>query len=313
MKVDVYVASPSTLAKTVDVTGSLLPFEETEIHAEIGGLITGIYFTEGAYVTAGKVLVTLKDDDLRAQLRKLEIQAKTAEQTVRRYGELLEIQGVSKQEYDLNVLSLNAIRADMAIVRTSMAKTRVTAPYSGTMGLRNISKGAYVSPATSISTLRKSGQLKLDFTVPEKYSTKITRSTPIYFTVENNTKQYLAHVTATENFITQDSRSLNVRAVVDQPDASLIPGQFATIEIPLSADYAAYMIPTQAIIPKARTKEILILNNGKTEQRVVTTGIRDSSRIEILTGLKAGDTVILTGLMSIKPGSKVKAGTIKKM
>jgi membrane fusion protein (multidrug efflux system) len=94
-------------------------------------------------------------------------------------------------------------------------------------------------------------------------------------------------------------------------DRALTAGQFAKVNIALDTDFSVYMIPSQAIIPQARTKEVIVLENGKASFRTVTTGIRDSSRVEVNTGLKAGDTIVITGLMSIKPGAAVSISNIK--
>ncbi len=312
LTVEVHVAATEKVSRTVEVTGSLLPYEVTEIHPEASGLITGIYFTEGAYVSAGKVLATIKDDDLRAQLNKLKVQERTAQQTAERYKSLLEISGVSQQDYDIKVLERNSLLADMQILRAQLVQTKIIAPFSGKVGLRNISKGAYVTPQTAVTTLRKVDKLKLDFTVPEKYGALMAKGNPVYFTIDNMDKKFLATVIATENFITEATRSLNVRAVVASANAELVAGQFAKIEIPLGNASEAYMIPSQAIIPRARNKEILLLINGKAEIREITTGIRDSARVEVLTGIKAGDSIITTGLMSIKPGAAVNVSKSKK-
>ena len=129
-----------------------------------------------------------------------------AEQTAERYGALLKINGVSQQEYDLNVLAVNNIKADINIVRTSISKTSVRAPFSGRMGLRNISVGAYISPQTTISTLRKISQLKLEFTVPERYGSKMKAGGQVNFMIENNTKSYLAKIDRTPKRTTRGSR-----------------------------------------------------------------------------------------------------------
>lgn len=311
LKVDAYIVKQTALSKDLDVTGNLLPYEVTEIHPEVAGLVTNIYFSEGSYVSAGKLLVTLKNNDLIAQLNKLYVQEKSAQLTVKRYGELLLASGVSQQEYDENVLKVNTIKADISILKTSIAKTRILAPYGGIMGLRNISKGAYITPQTAISSLRQINRLKLEFSVPEVYSKSIKVGGPVTFTVQNSEQKFLANVIATENFIEQENRSLKVKAVMARADKALTAGQFAKVNIPLDADYSAYMVPSQAIIPQARTKEVIVLENGKASFRTVTTGTRDSSRVEVTTGLKAGDTIIITGLMSIKPGAPVSIAQIK--
>ena len=311
LKVEGFIVKQSSLSKDIDVTGSLLPYEVTEIHPEISGLVTNIYFNEGSYVSAGKLLLTLRSDDLVAQLNKLHVQQKAAALTVKRYAELLKVNGVSQQEYDQNVLTVNTIQADIAILKTNIAKTRIVAPFSGIMGLRNISKGAYVTPQTPISNLRQVNRLKIEFSVPEVYSKSIRVGSPVTFTVQNSDQLFLANVTATENFIEQNNRSLKVRAVMAKADRALTAGQFAKVNIALDTDFSAYMIPSQAIIPKARNKEVIVLEDGKATFRTVTTGIRDSSSVEVKTGLKAGDTIVITGLMTIKPGAAVAISRIK--
>ncbi len=311
-RVDGYIVSPKTLSQDIEVPGSLAPYEETEIHPEVAGRVTAIYFKEGANIGQGGALIKLYDGDLQAQLQKYQTQLKVSEQTAKRYEALLKINGVSQQEYDLYNLSTNNILADMNIMRTSIAKTSIRAPFTGKLGLRMISVGAYVTPATVITTLRKVSQLKLEFTVPEKYSAEMKSGGSLNFTIENSDKSYTAKISATENNITEDTRSLRVRAVVEKPDPSLIAGTFAKVQIKLAENNAALMIPTQAIIPQARNKKVMVIRNGVAAMETVVTGTRDSANVEIVSGLKAGDTVVITGILTVKPGAKVHLNKVKK-
>jgi membrane fusion protein (multidrug efflux system) len=311
-KVEAYIVTPQLLSQDIEMPGSLIPFEETELHPEVSGRVTAINFKEGATASQGSVLLKLYDGDLQAQLKKLQVQLKVAEQTVERYASLLKINGVSQQEYDLNVLAVNNIKADINIIETNIAKTQLRAPFSGKIGLRSISIGAYVTPQTVIGTLRQLSQLKLAFTVPEKYGTKMQPGNIIHFTLDNDPTSFAAKIIATENNISTDTRSLMVKAIVEKPNAKLIPGAFTKVQIPLGENNAALMIPSQAIIPKARNKEVMLYANGIVKNQVVTTGTRDSASIEIVSGLKAGDTVLISGLLMIKPGAKVILNKIKK-
>lgn len=309
-KVDAFVVTPKILSQDIEMPGSLIPAEETELHPEVSGRVTGIYFNEGSNVLQGSVLVKLYDGDLQAQLSKLRVQLKVAEETMARYEALLKINGVSQQEYETYKLSVNNIQADMSIVQTSIARTQLRAPFSGRLGLRNISIGAYITPATTISTLRKINQLKLEFSVPEKYGSEMKPGNKVEFMLESNEKVYIAKIIATENNIAEESRSLKIRAMVDKPDAQLIAGSFAKVKIELGQNDAALMIPSQAVIPKARNKEVILYRNGTATTATVTTGIRDSAMVEITSGLKTGDTVLITGLLTTKPGSKVVLGKV---
>ncbi|MEO6541544.1 MAG: efflux RND transporter periplasmic adaptor subunit [Ferruginibacter sp.] len=311
-KVDVFIVSATTLSQDIEMPGSLIAAEETELHPEVSGRVTGIYFKEGSQVGQGSLLVKLYDGDLQAQLSKLRVQLKVAQETLQRYDALLKIGGVSVQEVETYKLSVNNIRADMSIVQTSIARTSLRAPFSGKLGLRNISIGAYITPASVISTLRKVSQLKLEFTVPEKYGAGMKQGGQVQFTIDNNEKTYAARIIATENNIAEETRSLKVRALVDKPDAQLIAGTFVKVKIGLGENNAALMIPSQAVIPKARNKQVIVYRNGLANMETVTTGIRDTSMVEITSGLKAGDTVLISGLLSTKPGSKVSINKVNK-
>ena len=124
---------------------------------------------EGKQVAKGTILAKLYDGDLKAQLNKLQVQLALAQKTEERQSQLLKIQGISQQDYDISLLQVNNLRADIGILETSIAKTIVRAPFSGKIGLNKISPGAYVSPASVIATISQTDQLKLDFTISEKY------------------------------------------------------------------------------------------------------------------------------------------------
>ncbi|MBS1512345.1 MAG: efflux RND transporter periplasmic adaptor subunit [Bacteroidetes bacterium] len=305
LKVDAYVVSPRKLSQDIEVPGSLAAYEEVELHTEAAGRVTGVYFKEGSFVQQGALLIKLYDGDLVAQLQKLQVQLKSAEQTADRYAALLKINGVSQQEYDLNVLAVNNIKADIDITKTSITKTSLRAPFSGKMGITTIAPGAYLSPTTAVATLRKVSQLKLQFMVPEKYISSMKPGSTVQFRIENNPKTFLAKISATENTVASDSRSLTVKAIVENPSSQLLAGVFAKVQIPLSENNDALMIPTQAVIPQTRDKKVLAVRNGIASLETVTTGIRDSANVEITSGLKAGDTVLITGLLATKPGTKV--------
>jgi membrane fusion protein (multidrug efflux system) len=310
-RVEGYVVKVIPVAENLELPGSIIANEATEIHPEISGRLTYLNTAEGKVVGKGTLIAKIYDGDLRAQLNKLNVQLRVQEQTAKRYEELLKINGVSQQEYDMIRLQSNNIRADIAIVQSNIMRTEIRAPFSGTLGLKVISPGAYVTPATVLTTIRQNNELKLDFTLPEKFTGQLRPGQLVSFTSEGNSKIYNAKVTATESGISEESRSLRVRAAVVNNDRNLLPGAFAKVKIGFEPDPNAIMIPSQAIVPQARGKKVVVYRGGTISFEDVVTGVRDSAMVQITNGLKVGDTIITTGLMSLKPKAKVVLSKIK--
>jgi len=311
MQAEGYIVKTKSISENIEVPGTLLPFEETEIRPEISGRVVYLNVPEGRFVSKGNVLVKLFDGDLQAQLKKLQVQLAIAQQTAARYKELLKIGGVSQQEYDLTELQVNNLNADMQLVRVDIYKTTIRAPYSGRIGLKSISSGAYITPTNIITTISQVSKLKMEFTVPEKYSDNMTRGRIVNFTVAGTNQKFSSSIMATESNIEATTRTLKVRSVVTGNHPTLVPGAFAKVTLQMDKNDQALIIPTQAIIPQARNKRVILYRNGVAKFEIVSTGIRDSSFVQITDGLKAGDTIVTTGLLAIRPESQIKLSKIQ--
>jgi len=305
VRAEAITVATTTLLDNIEIPGSISATEATEIHPEVAGLITGIYFKEGAYVSKGTTLFRLNNADLQAQLRKLQVQQKIARQNESRSAELLKIGGISQQDYEATQLQTSNTAADIAVVQTQIAKTIVRAPFSGKIGFRMVSVGAYVSPATVMTTISQTGNLKVDFTVPEKYIPQIKTGQFVNFTVEGVSKKFTGRIVATQSNITENTRTLGIRAAVQGDTKGLTPGGFAKVTLDFAPDPNAIMIPTQAVIPQARGKKVYLYKGGIAKFTDVETGVRDSANVQITKGLNPGDTVLLTGLLSLRPDAKV--------
>lgn len=310
-KVDAFIVKPSLLIDEISVSGSLLAFEEVDLKNEVPGRVININLPEGKSVKKGTLLVKLFDDDLQAGLNKLKIQLAIQEKIYKRQSELLKANGISQNDYDQTGLLLNSLRADIEVQKVLIRKTEVLAPFDGVIGLRNISVGAEVIPSTLLATIRSEDKLKLDFSIPEKYSSDVKSGMKITFTLSNDDKQYGAVVMATEQGIDASTRNLKVRAVVDNKSEHLIPGAFAKVLLKLRENKNALLIPTQTIIPNDLSKSVILAKDGKAHFTIVKTGIRRASNIEIIDGLKPGDTIITTGILFLKEGSKLLYSSIK--
>jgi len=309
-RVDAYIVKPSLLINEISVTGSLLAFEEVTLQNEVAGRVVRLNLPEGKFVRKGTLLVKLFDDDLQATLKKQQSQLAIQQQIFKRQSELLKVSGISQNDYDQTILLVNSIKADIEVQKTLIRKTEVLAPFDGVIGLRKISVGAIVTPATLLSTIRSENKIKLDFSVPEKYGSVIKSGMKVKFTMYNDDSQFEATVIATEEGIDATTRNLKVRSIVNSKSKLLIPGAFANVQLRLSENANAVLIPTQAIIPQDQNKSIIIAQKGKAHFIQVITGIRNASNIEIIKGIQPGDTIITSGLLFLKEGAKLNYSSI---
>jgi membrane fusion protein (multidrug efflux system) len=310
-EVDGFIVKPRLVSEKIEVPGSLLPAEQTEIRSEVSGRIVVLNLPEGSTVDQGTLLVKLFDGDLQTQLKKLEVQLQIAEKTLERQSELLKISGISQQDYDLVELNVQTLKVDIEATKIAISKTEIRAPYRGQVGLRNVSLGTYLSPNDIITTIRQVSELKLEFSIPEKYAKEIKRGHKISFKVDGGTQTHVATVIATENSVDQTTRTLRVKAVVRGNHPELVPGVFAKVNLQLGSNARALMVPTQSVIPTARNKQLAVLRKDSAVFTVIETGIRDSAFVQVLSGIKAGDTILTSGLMVVRPNAKVKVIRVK--
>jgi membrane fusion protein (multidrug efflux system) len=312
MAVDIFVIKPTLINEKIEVSGSLEANETTEIHPEISGRLVQLNIAEGKFVSKGALLAKIYDGDLQAQLKKLQVQLDIAKTNEERSAQLLKIQGISKSDYDASLLNVNNIRADIDITNANITKTEIRAPFDGKLGLKNISPGAFITPLTAVTTISQVNKLKLQFSVPEKYGQEIKNGQPISFTVNGSEKTFTATVLATATTIGQDTRSLTIRALVQNTDPALIPGTFANVQMILGNNPNAIMIPNSSVVPQGRKKQVFVFKDSKALSKEITTGVRDSANVQVLAGLVAGDTLITSGLLFLRPGVDVKISKADK-
>lgn len=306
------IIKSTTLSDAIKVTGTLLPNEEVELTSEVAGKIIGINFKEGQAVSQGALLVRMSNTELTAQLDRLKAQITLYENREYRQRKLLEKGGASQDEYDAVLSELNALKAQVRETEANLSKTEIRAPFSGTVGLRKVSNGSYVNPGTSIVSLVNLQKLKIEFSVPEKYSSKIKKGLKILVRseiLEGDTLE--AFVYAIEPKINLETRTLTVRAELNNAQQRLIPGGFVDIEIILAQYPNTIQIPTIAIIPELGGQKVFRYENGTAVTVPVKTGVRGEQTIQVTDGLSVGDTVITSGILNVRPGSKVDLQEVK--
>ncbi|MBC5838078.1 efflux RND transporter periplasmic adaptor subunit [Flavobacterium muglaense] len=311
MRLSGIVVQPQSFDNNLSLSGSIEANEQVEIRSEVSGIVESINFQEGSNVTKGQLLFKVNDTELRAQLSQANTKESLASENERRAKLLLQKEAISQEEYDVARAEHASTRAQSQLIKAQIAKTAVRAPFSGRIGLRSISKGTYISPTVLVANLVNIGKLKITFSIPEKYANQVKNNTELKFKVSGSTDTYTAKVYAIEPSVETSTRTLQVRAITDNKDGKLLPGTFANVELPLDVIKDAIVVPSQAVIPVQNGKKVFISDMGKAKEIMVETATRTDASLLILSGLKAGDTVITTGVMALKNDAPVKI-SIKK-
>jgi len=300
------IVHPQTFDNKLSLSGSLEANEQVEIRSEVSGIVEKIYFQEGSNVSKGQVLFKVNDIELRAQLRQMATKESLAAENERRAKLLLQKEAISQEEYDIARADYRSAQSQSQLIRAQISKTSVRAPFSGKIGLRSISPGTYITPAILVAKLVNIGKLKITFSIPEKYASQVKTDTYLTFTVAGSRDEYTAKVYAIEPGVEVATRTLQVRAIAENRDGKLLPGTFANVELPLDIIMDAIVVPTEAIIPVQNGKKVFISNNGQAKEVMVETATRTDESILVLSGLKAGDTLLTSGVMALKDETPVK-------
>jgi len=300
------VVKTATFDNNLALSGSVEANEQIEIRSEVSGIVEGIFFTEGSNVKKGQVLFKVNDIELRAQLRQAATKEGLASENQRRAKLLLQKEAISQEEFDIANAEFASMQAQTQLIRAQIGKTSVRAPFSGKIGLRSISPGTYLTPTILVAKLVNTGKLKITFSIPEKYASQVKSGSTIDFTVSGSDKVYSAKIYAIEPEIAVATRTLQIRAIADNVDGKLFPGTFAEVKLPLTTIKDAIVVPSQAIVPVQNGKKVFISNKGKAKEVMVEATTRTDASILILSGLKAGDTLITSGVMSLKNDAPIK-------
>lgn len=305
--VNYYVVKSLSFPTNVFATGKTGALNQVEITSEIAGKVTAIYFKEGETVSKGSALVKLYDTDLQAQLQKTRTLLKLAEQKLERAKKLLSIKGLSQEEYDTQENEVLVLKADETLIQSQLAKTLIAAPFDGVVGLKNISEGSYVNSSMALVSLIQLRPLFIEFSVPEKYSDKITKGVSIGFQLEREgaAASHSATVYAVEPRVDEVTKTIRARALYNG-NTALYPGSFVKVFVDLGQVSNALMVPTQCVIPTLKGQKVFLAKNGAAVETPIKIGVRSDEKIQITEGIALGDTVIVTGLLSLKNESKLK-------
>jgi len=289
------------------VNGNLRSDESANIATEIEGRVEGVHFTEGQTVEQGALLFTLDDTVYRAELATAEANLQLSERNSERAVELLQRNAGTVRARDEATAQLAINRAEVDLARARLDKTRITAPFAGVVGLREVSVGGYVEPGQDLVNLEDIDPIKVDFPVPERALSAIEVGQPIEVTVDAWAgRTFEGEVYAIDPKVDAQGRSIAVRATIDNQERLLRPGLFAAVRLITARREAALLVPEQAIFAQAGKPHVYKVVDGVARLTGVTLGGRRVGQAEVTAGLAAGDVVVTAGQMKLHDGAAVR-------
>jgi membrane fusion protein (multidrug efflux system) len=306
LAVEVVRLEPRQLVEQLSSTGTVRADEEIQLVSEIAGKVVAIDFREGSRVRAGDLLVKIDDTELLAERDRAAYRVELAERAEDRQRRLLEEGLVSQQEYDFALNELNVLRAELKLTEAQLVKTEIRAPFSGLIGLRAVSLGAYLTPQTNIATLQKVDPVKIDFSIPERYTAHVGVGDVVRFRTRAGDRTHEGTVIAIEPRVDLDTRSLTLRARCPNPNGELVPGAFADVDFAVRSIDDALAVPSRAVVPELGGKKLYVVEDGVASVRHVETGLRTADLLQVTSGVEPGDRVIVSAIQRLREGLPVE-------
>ena len=302
-------AQPVTVAKVdseVTAVGTLIASEAVVLRPEIAGRIIELNFQEGQAVAKGAKLVTFDPSEYQAKLAGSVAESKTETQRYERAKEMLDQKFISQEALDVARGNMDRALARKRQDEVQLSKAVISAPFSGIVGLRLVSPGAYVKAGEDIARLENISSLKLDFRVPEVYLSKIRPKQDLTIRVDSYPADaFPGKIYALEPSVDEKTRTVVVRAQIPNQHAKLRPGMFARVNVLLETRSAAILVPEQAIWPQGHDAFVFKVADGKAMLTKVELGVRRPGEVEVVKGLTPTDMVVTDGQMKLKDGAPV--------
>ena len=302
------VAADFALVATA--VGSLRSNESVVLRPEIAGRISSINFKDGSAVSKGALLVGLDAATQRAEYEQARANLRLAQANLKRSRELIEKKFLSQQALDNSQATLEVQKAALALAQARLDKTRITAPFSGVVGIRNVSVGDYVKEGQELINLEDIGILKIDFRLPEAYLGQIKPGQAVEATSDALPGQkFEAVLDAIDPLFDTGGRAISCRAHLSNADGRLRPGMFVRVRLILEQRKEVLMIPEQAIVPDTEAPFVYRVVAGKATRVPVKTGLRRDAQVEIADGLAAGDEIVIAGQLKLRDGAQAVSYT----
>lgn len=298
-------ANTQPLALEIEAVGNAGANEAVEITSKTSNLVTSVRFQEGQLVRRGAILVNLDSAQAAADLAVAEAALAESQSTFDRSRNLFSTQALSRSELDQIEATHKANQARVIAAKARLSDTVIRAPFDGRTGFRQVSVGSLINPGTIITTLDDTSIIKLDFSVPQTFMFVLRSGLPIAAIpagMPNTT--FEGQITTLGSRIDPVSRSITVRAELPNKDGVLRPGMLMTVKLRTEAA-PALLIPEEALVPEQGKMFVFVVADGVAAKTPITIGRRRPGEVEVVSGLKDADRVIIEGTQKVRDRGKV--------
>lgn len=309
MPVEAATVSQQSVFDRFEAVGTIEAGDAITVVSEIDGTVVSLPFQEGARIEKGGLIAHLDDVQLKAEVDRTEALRDQAQSTYDRVKSVVDQGAGTPQDLDDAGASLKVAQANLDLARSRLAKTRITAPFSGIAGARRLSPGAFVRAGTAITDLAKIQEIRVDFSAPERYLGKLNRGASVTIsTTAYPGYELTGRIEVIEPVLDEATRSARIVATAKNPDGKFRPGMSANIVAVLAERERALTIPSEAVFVEGSQSLVFVIQADSTVARTpVSLGTRMSEAVEVLSGLKAGDRVVRAGHQKLFDGAKVMA------
>ncbi|MFN4141069.1 efflux RND transporter periplasmic adaptor subunit [Aestuariivirga sp.] len=299
-------AQPSRLSDDISAIGTLLSQESVAIAPETSGRVAKILFEDGSRVEAGTPLFQFDDDLARSDLEEARARLKLAEANYARNQKLRKSGNVAESAYEEALSARDVARTAVESAEVRLAKLTIAAPFSGTLGFRSVSEGAYVTAGTALVQLDKVDRLKVSFSVPELQQQALQQARTVEVVADAVPgARFTAEISALNPAVDVNGRALQVRADLDNAAMKLRPGLLVRVSVK-GPERQAVMVPESAIVQRGGKAVLYTVAEGKAKEISVRLGKRVEGRVEVVEGIAAGDVVVTAGNTRLSNGAEVE-------
>jgi membrane fusion protein (multidrug efflux system) len=308
-QVEAVVTEARVFSSRIEALGTLEPRERVILTANAADRVTGIFFEDGQRVSQGKVLVTLVNEEEQSQLASAKAAEANAKLVFERNERLASAEAVAELELERTKSAYEAASANVGAVQARLRDRVLVAPFSGVLGFRQISMGAYVSPGQAVATLIDDSQMRLEFGVPSIYLADLRAGLEINaVTKDIPGRTFVGKLTSIDNAIDPVTLAVKVRATLPNTDGALKAGSSMSVQL-VSKPRTSLAVSEISVIAEGSKNFVYVVDQSqqpaKTLKTEVTLGTRERGTVEVLAGLKSGDVVVTDGVLKVRPGSAV--------